>query len=88
MSDNFDDGPVIATLRRAYFGTADATPDQIWSDYRTVFSAMSPEHRRGDLLTIDNHLATELKPTRETAAMISQRRQLGDIDDLLRRSGR
>jgi hypothetical protein len=89
MPDNFDDNPVISNLRRAYFGSDNASPEHVWDDYRTIFTALPQEHRRQELLAIDDYLAAgDLKATRETAATISMRRQLGDLDGMLRKVGR
>jgi hypothetical protein len=88
MSDHFADTPIIHTLRSVYFGSDDAPSEQVWGEYKTIFTAMRPEYRRHELHAIDNHLAGELSPTRETASTISAQRQLRDIDALLRKAGR
>jgi len=86
MKDHYDDSPVIAHLRRAYFG--DESGEQIWDQYRRAFSLQGPVERRSDIFQIDAYLGENAAPTRETAALISMRRQLADVDDLLRKAGR
>jgi hypothetical protein len=85
--DNFDDSPIIKTLRSAYFGSDDAPGHQVFEDYKTIFAAMPKEVRRSELNAIETHLDQHgTSPTRELAATISMRRELAAIDSLLRRA--
>jgi hypothetical protein len=81
------DNPMIAALRRNYW-SSDEDAGQIWDSFVQGFVRMSPQERRQSLLQADNYLSEQIQPTRETAAMIRQRRDLEEIHLTLHRAGR
>jgi len=89
MADNFDDNPLIGTLRRIYFAPdGDESANAIYDGYCRQFIKMDDTNRRADLLVIDGYLQEHSTVTREHAALIQQRRHLGDLDSTLRKAGR
>jgi hypothetical protein len=89
MADNFDDNAVVAHLRKIYYGAEDATSSDLWSFYKDQFAKQSPAGRHSDLLSIDNYLAEYgMSATRETADLISKKRELADLHGILTRAGR
>ena len=85
--DPFDDSAPVGILRKAFFSDADSE-QAIWGQYKSAFLMLDPMGRRADIGTIDRHIGEQATPSRETATLISYRRQLADLDDLLRRSCR
>jgi hypothetical protein len=89
MSDNYMDNPVIAHLRKIYYGAEDATPSDLWAFYKQQFAKQPPAGRHCDLLQIDAYLdehATSV--TRENADLVSKKRELADLHGILTRAGR
>jgi hypothetical protein len=87
MADHFDDNPLITTLRRIYFGDGE-TANEVYDAYCQQFLQMDDTNRRSDLLIIDAYLNDNAAATREYAALVQQRRHLGDIDVKLRKARR
>jgi hypothetical protein len=81
------DNPMIAALRRMYW-SSDEEGSQIWDSFKQGFVRMSPQERRQSLLTADYYVAEQIRPTRETAAMIRQRQELEHLHLTLHRAGR
>jgi hypothetical protein len=89
MADNFDDDAVVAHLRKIYYGAEDATPDALWGFFKEQFAKQPAAGRHCDLLSIDNYLAEfGTTPSRETADLISKKRELSDLHGILTRAGR
>jgi hypothetical protein len=86
MRDHYDDSPVVARLRRAYF--ADESGDEIWQTYQRAFALQGPVERRSDINQIDNYIGEDAPLSREMADLFAKRRQLVDLDELLRKAGR
>jgi hypothetical protein len=64
-------------------------PDDVWAEYKTAFSLSKPETRIGDLVYMDSFLEVHAdKPTHEAASLLTCKRELLDIHQKLRRSGR
>jgi hypothetical protein len=59
-----------------------------WDEYRRRFAQCSPDNRVTELVAFDELLERETAPSRTTAEYIQRRRNLGDIDNLLRRARR
>jgi hypothetical protein len=82
MKPNYEDlGEFFAELE--YHGGWDGP-----GGYLDRFSAHPPEGRAVEMSCYDKLMEAQHRPTRETAEYITKRRQLGDLDDLLRRAGR
>jgi hypothetical protein len=89
MADHYDDNALIKTLRRCFFSPdGDESANGVYNHYIDQFSRMNETVRRGELLVIDGFLSENAEPTREFAQLFTQRRQLGDLDQKLRRAGR
>jgi hypothetical protein len=89
MADNFDDSPAVARLRELYYGAEDATAPDLWAFYKDQFAKQPPAGRHSDLLSIDNYLAEHgTSATRETADLLSKKRELADLHGILSRAGR
>ena len=59
-----------------------------WNAYREKFLSYPPNNRVIELSAYDKLLEAEHRPTRQTAEYITKRRELGDLDSMLRRVGR
>jgi hypothetical protein len=89
MADNFDDNPIVAHLRKIYYGAEDATPNALWGFFKEQFAKQPAAGRHCDLIAIDSYLAEHgTSPTRETADLISKKRELSDLHSVLSRAGR
>jgi len=87
--DNFTDDPVIARLRKIYYGSEEASPADLWQFFKGEFAKQPASDRHCDVLAIDHHLAEHgTSATRETADLISKRRELADLHTLLMRAGK
>jgi hypothetical protein len=59
-----------------------------WDGYRQKFLTYPPNNRVIELSAFDQLLGAEHRPTRQTAEYITKRRELGDLDAMLRRAQR
>jgi hypothetical protein len=87
MADPFDDNSVVALVRQAFYNDDDSA-QQIWSDFKIAFARLPPPGRRCDIHHLDTQIGENAAPTRETAHMMTMRRELVDLDRLLRDAGR
>ena len=62
--------------------------DDPWREYTTRFLKLDRAGRANELACYDDLLENEHRPTRELGEWITKRRELGDIDALLKRTGR
>ena len=63
------------------------TPD-VWATYKSQFSKRGPNDRIAQLQLVDQWLAAQDRPTRQTADFIQMKRELSDVHWLLRRADR
>jgi hypothetical protein len=60
--------------------------DDPWSEYKTRFVKLDRAGRANELSCYDDLLENEHRPTRELGEWITKRRELGHLDNLLRRA--
>jgi hypothetical protein len=79
------------TLRELLERTEKYSPhgENYWEMYKTDhFMKMDPAQRVAELIEWDKLLEFETKPSRDTADLITRRREISDLDNLLRRVGK
>jgi hypothetical protein len=85
---NYDDNPIIQNLRKAYW-SVDEDGMAIWDQWkRDSFLKMSPNERRQSLQIVDQYLDTQVRPTRDFAEMLTQKRELERLHLALHRAAR
>jgi len=58
-----------------------------WTNYLAKVASMDPHQRAGELAAFDRKMPADIRPSRENAELISKRRELGALHDLLRNAG-
>jgi hypothetical protein len=60
-----------------------------WDDYKTnYFLKLDPKQRANELTIFQQAMNEQARPTREFASYFAKKRELDDLDRLLRSSGR
>jgi hypothetical protein len=77
------------TLRELLERTEKYDGPGYWEKYKeNYFMKLPADQRVAELAGWDRLLEKEVQPSRETADLITRRREIGALDSLLRRAGR
>jgi hypothetical protein len=79
---NYDDNPAIEQMQRYH-----DNPD-VWATYKDHFTKFDPNVRIAQLQQLDQWMAMQDRPTRQTAEFLQMKRELSDIHWLLRKAQR
>jgi hypothetical protein len=73
---------------REFLERSESFDENYWSTYQSDFAKLDAPGRTAELALWHRLMEEETKPDRVTAELISKRRSLADLDNLLRRAGR
>ena len=83
-SSRYDDDPITKCISDYWSDD----PEAAWSEYKTRFATASKMDRVAELRKLDMYFGDEIKPTRESAAMLRRKRELEDVHWLMDRQGK